>query len=181
MKRQQQTLESRVADEVLQHPASYRVGNRTYLVAKVTPATIILAAEAVAEMLRVMSIETPEDAARAEQVPTDGGTLAFTLANPQGIRATARVGATLLVGAQKPALWGRLFLRLQRFYTHRRVNALTDRLLHCWSFEELFSASSDLLGRAQTEYFFALTTFLMKTSETRRRKVEDEATASGRS
>lgn len=174
--KKKETIETRVAEAVLQQPMEVAVGKSTYLVAPPSVATLILASEAVSRL--------PAGAMDEQRV------LEETLAKAEYCRPLGEVAAILILGAKgltetvkvkekqrRRYLFG-LFHLTRTVEVERIVNRkeqLADDLLENLTPSELNLLISQILRRMQIADFFGLTTFLTGANLLRPTKVEEES------
>ncbi|MCM1168896.1 MAG: hypothetical protein NC324_03060 [Bacteroides sp.] len=176
----EKSMETKVAETILQRPEEIQIGERTYRVAPPSVATLILASEVASRMPQVKM--NPEDAMNE------------TLANARFCRPLGEFVAVLILGAKGIKEEREIEEKIHREWYKRRwrrkgekklvevdVKAeLADYLLKELSPRELYELTASLLQRMQVGDFFGLTTFLIETNLTRPTKVVSETTASGR-
>ena len=174
--KKKETIETRVAEAVLQQPMEVAVGKSTYLVAPPSVATLILASEAVSRL--------PAGAMDEQRV------LEETLAKAEYCRPLGEVAAILILGAKgltetvkvkekqrRRYLFG-LFHLTRTVEVERIVNRkeqLADDLLENLTPSELNLLISQILRRMQIADFFGLTTVLTGANLLRPTKVEEES------
>lgn len=176
----EKTVESKVADTILQRIEDVKVGTETYSVAPPSCATLIIASEAISALpgLKMDSSRVIEE----------------VLKNAKDCRAIGDVVAVLILGAKHltetvkvvETRYKRVFLGIFKKPYEVEVETVVDRraelarlLLEELTPHELYRLALQLLGRMQVSDFFGLTTFLVEINTTRPTKVETETTASG--
>lgn len=176
------TLESKVADTVLQRMTEVKVDGGVYKVAQPTVATLIMASEAIAKL-------------PAERLDTDN-IAAEAVAVAERCRPIGDVAAILILGAKEcvehPPVYERVRARGWRGWlgmtqdvvvrpAYNPKDELSRKLLENYSPSRLHTLIASLLATMDLADFFALTTFLTEMNLLRpTRKVETKATRSGR-
>ncbi len=177
-----QSIESKVANTILQQATKIKVGDKEYKAAPPSVATLILVSEAVSHLPNFVFDE--------EKVAST------SLAIAKDCRILGDIAAILLLGARniteivteqqtrtKRRLWG-LWNHKQTITVTREVNRmkeLSKELLETLSASELHAAVATMLSQMELGDFFALTTFLTDVNLMKQTKVENETTASGQS
>lgn len=181
METEGKTIESKVADAILQQPIQVTAGGEVYNVAPPSVATLILASEAAARM--------PQMKLDKDRIIED------TLAVARYCRPIGEFAAVLILGAK--GLKGtreveeRMPRRVLGFIRcgHRTVARaveydakaeLAERLLEDLSPKELYQLIARMLQQMQVGDFFGVTTFLTEINLIRPTKVDGKTTASGR-
>lgn len=174
--KKQETVETKVAEAVLQLPMEVSVGKSKYLVAPPSVATLILASEAVSRL--------PKGAMDEQRV------LEETLAKAEYCRPLGEVAAILILGAKGLTETCKVREKRRRSYllglfhrtvtveverTFNRKDELADELLANLTPQELNLLISRILRRMQIADFFGLTTFLTGANLLRPTKVEEES------
>lgn len=160
-------VEVKVTDTILEKAITVQVGSKTYEVAPPTIATLILASEAVSRI--------PKFTLDPEKLVQE----CFCIA--RHTRFLGEIAAILILGAQrselrvKPAQRG-VFSRLRALFSRRRTQKeqLTDEILLNLSPKKLFEVITQVLTTLELSDFFGLTTFLTEINLLHQtRKVED--------
>lgn len=146
-------VEARVTDTILEKAIKVQVGSKTYEVAPPTIATLILASEAVSRI--------PKFTLDPEKLVQE----CFCIA--RHTRFLGEIAAILILGAQrselrvKPAQRG-VFSRLRALFSRRRTqkDQLADEILLNLSPKKLFEVITQVLTTLELSDFFGLTTFL---------------------
>ena len=146
-------VEVKVTDTILETAIPVQVGSKTYEVAPPTIATLILASEAVSRI--------PKFTLDPEKLVQE----CFCIA--RHTRFLGEIAAILILGAQrselrvKPAQRG-VFSRLRALFSRRRTQKeqLTDEILLNLSPKKLFEVITQVLTTLELSDFFGLTTFL---------------------
>lgn len=164
------TIESQTADVILQRVQSMKIGDKEYVVAPPTLATLILVSE---EVSYLPSVDFNEATA-----------LTDALREARHYEALADIAAILILGAKRLTVEEEqttrvlgLFKRTKRVRVDMR-RRIADELLNV-ELCELSTAVVSLLKMMQTDHFFALATFLTSINLTKPTKVA-KTTASGR-
>lgn len=169
----EETLESKVADTLLQKTREVKIGNKTYKAAPPSTATLILVSEAVSYLpKRRLSIK--DIAAESLSVAKDckylGDIAAILILGARNITATIRTQRT----ERKPCFWG-LFSREVTYMTDTVIDQkekLSKEILETLSPHELNELITQLLSGMELGDFFALTTFLTEINLLRQTKVD---------
>lgn len=145
-------VEVKVTDTILEKAITVQVGSKTYEVAPPTIATLILASEAVSRI--------PKFTLDPEKLVQE----CFCIA--RHTRFLGEIAAILILGAQrselrvKPAQRG-VFSRLRALFSRRtQKEQLTDEILLNLSPKKLFEVITQVLTTLELSDFFGLTTFL---------------------
>lgn len=173
------TVQGKVADEVLQRPEIIEIGWMSFCVPPPTTGTLIMVSE---ELARFPEIKMSED------------TLVYNvLREARRCEGIGRAVATILIGSKKihewedknmktsgkrPGLLSRIFRKKEDEEEHP-VDALARDLLDNASNRELQEAFAKLIQRMQLGDFFALTTFLNAINQTKPTREVGTMTASG--
>jgi len=174
------TVQGKVADEVLQRPEIIEIGLMSFCVPPPTTGTLIMVSE---ELARFPEIKMSED------------TLVYdVLREARRCEGIGRAVATILIGAKRihefekktkaqrekrPCLLSRLFGRKNETKEENPVTALSRDLLDNASNRDLQEAFAKLIQRMQLGDFFALTTFLNAINQTKPTREVGTTTASG--
>lgn len=174
------TVQGKVADEVLQRPEIIEIGRMSFRVPPPTTGTLIMASE---ELARFPEIKMSED------------TLVYdVLREARRCEGIGRAVATILIGSKKiheweeknavssgkrPCLLLRLLGRKNKAKEENPVTALARDLLDNASNRELHEAFAKLIQRMQLGDFFGLTTFLNAINQTKPTREVGTMTASG--
>ena len=169
----EKTIESKVAETILQQAEEITVGSKTYYAAPPSIATLILVSEAVSRL--------PHRKLDGEKV------MGEVLANAQDCRPLGEIAAILILGAKngeetisvvekrrKKCLWGIIRRTSSVKRERKRKDVLADEILADYSPQQLNDLIARLLTRMQIADFFGLTTFLTETNLLRQTKVEEE-------
>lgn len=176
------TIESKVAEVILQKPEEITIGGKVYSVAPPSVATLILASEAVSRL--------PQTTVDAEKIVEESLSIA------KECRALGEIAAILILGAKgltevvkrEETIPKLRFLGLFRWYKRVEVEVVEDRkaqlageLLENLTPRKLHQLIARLLQRMEIGDFFGLTTFLLEINLLRATKVEKtrKTTASG--
>lgn len=160
---EQQMIEQKAAETILEKKVSVNIGEKTYEVASPSVATLIMVSEAVARL--------PHVALDPEKVVEE------CLSVGKDCRALGEIAAILILGAkgcmpqpaEKPFLWGLFSLK----GSVSPVEVLQDEILMHLSPSDLFSLITKILGTMELSDFFGLTTFLTEINLLRQKKVEN--------
>lgn len=171
MKNNKKTVESKVANELLQRDEEIVIGGKTYMVAPPTLGTLVDASE---EYSKIPHINVSK-----ENLVTD------VLREARKARNIARPVAVMILGAERveksrrcnhTGFFGKLFRRKKTDI----VEDLAHELLLNTRTPELTEAMAKLVMRQDVSDFFALTTFLATINVTSPTKeVETKTTQSG--
>lgn len=174
-----ETIESKVAQAILQQPEEIKVGDKTYTVYPPSTATLILASEAISQMpqIKLEKEKVVEDSLfAARHCRKLGEIVAIFILGAKHLTETVKTRQT----KEKRLLWG--LIRHKRDeeveQTINRKQELADALLEDLTPGELHTLASQLLMRMQFADFFGLSTFLIEVNLLRPTKVE-ETTAFG--
>lgn len=174
-----ETVEQKVAREVLQQPEDIKVGGKTYKVYPPSTATLILASEAISQLpqLKLDQEKLAEDSLyAAKECRMLGEIVAIFLLGAKHLTETVKAPQT----KEKRLFWG--LLRFKRTVLVEQVidrkAELARQLLEELTPRELHNLTGQLLNRMQLADFFGLTTFLIEINLLRQTKVE-ETTAFG--
>ena len=176
----EKTVESKVAETILQKMDEVKVGDETYAVAPPSTATLILASEAISmmPMLQMDSSRIVEEVLRnAKDCAIVGDIVAVLILGAKHLTETVKVFET----HEKRRFFGLVKKKYQIEVekTIDRKAELAKRLLEDIPPHDLYTMSARLLSRMQVSDFFALTTFLAEINMISPTKVETETTASG--
>lgn len=158
-----ETIEQKVAKEVLQQPEDIKVGDKTYKFYPPSTATLILVSEAISKL--------PKMRLSSEHIAEDSLYIA------KDCRGLGEIVAILLLGAKHlketikdtqikeiRLLWG--LLRFKRSVKKERVvdrkAELSRQILEDITPRELHTLTRNLLMRMQIGDFFGVTTFLLE-------------------
>lgn len=175
------TVQGKVADEVLQRPEIIEIGWMSFCVPPPTTGTLIMVSE---ELARFPEIKMSED------------TLVYdVLREARRCEGIGRAVATILIGAKRihefeektkaksekrPCFLKRLFKETGEWKEEEHpVTALARDLLDNAGNRELQEAFAKLIQRMQLGDFFALTTFLNAINQTKPTREVGTTTASG--
>lgn len=153
------TIESRVADTVLQKPRTIVAGDQSFQVAPPTIATLIEVSGLISQL--------PEIDANAE------GIMLEALRNAKHCRGLGDIAATLVCGASRHTNFPRQWLH------RRRRRKMASRMLQL-SPSALHSLIIEILSNMEIAPFFGLTVSLSAINMTKPKK-ETVTTASGQS
>lgn len=150
------SIETQVAETILEKPFSVTIGNKTYNAAPPSVGTLILVSEAVSRI--------PEAPLNGEKI------VESTLAIAADCAPIAEIAAILILGAKAIREGERkpFYKRLRR---RSEKEQLTEELLLEHSPSELFQLISELLATMEVGDFFAVTTFLQEVNLLRPTKV----------
>lgn len=158
------TIESKVAETILQKEIEIKVGGATYMMQKPTIATLILVSEEVSKLN--MTIETSENAMGA------------VLLNAKNGKAIAKIAAILILGAKRAKDGEYKWWQFWRKQGQELEDLTMTMLEHSPS--ELYSIVQKCISNGELVDFFALTTFLTTTNLLKTKgEVETTATQSG--
>lgn len=172
MKEDTRTIESRVADEVLQRPMTVKIGGKDYDVAPPTLATLILVSAEIARMpsekidMKDMIYGT---IARAEEYRPVADAIAVLILGAKGLKGTRKRLRSRYFGLVREEVEEPVDLKAE----------LSELILNECSPHDLNMMLVDLLKRMQLGDFFGLTVSLTEINLLRRTK-ETVTTASGR-
>lgn len=174
-----ETVEQKVAREVLQQPEDIKIGDKTYKFYPPSTATLILASEAISQLPQVKLDENKlaEDSLyAAKDCRKLGEIIAIFLLGAKHLTETVKTPQT----KRKRLFWGLLPFRrtVEVEQVIDRKAELAQKLLEDLTPRELNTLASQLLMRMQLADFFGLTTFLIEINLLRQTKVE-ETTAFG--
>lgn len=174
----EQTIEQKVAQTVLQQPEEVKIGDKTYIIAPPSVATLILVSGAVS---RLPHLSLDEDRVLEE-----------TLSVAKDCGELGDIAATLILGAKhindieerrhtqrKRHLWGLFHTKKTVVELETKKERLSRELLLETTPRELYRLIARIFQKMQVGDFFGLTTFLTGINMMRPTKVETEATASG--
>ncbi len=158
------TIQGKVADEVLQRPETIEIGRMSFRVPTPTTGTLIMVSEELARF--------PEIAMSEETLVYD------VLREARRCEGIGRAVATILIGSKRIHEWegnaeaerGKRPLLFRRHKCGREehpVATLARELLDNASNSELQKAFAKLIQRMQLGDFFALTTFLNAINQTK--------------
>lgn len=170
------TIETRVAEAILQKPMEVAVGKSTYLVAPPSVATLILASEAVSRLPKGAMDEQrvlEETLAKAEYCRPLGEVAAILILGAKGITETVKVKEKQRRRYLFGLISSNVTVEVER--TIDRKAKLADELLENLTPAELNLLISQILKRMQIADFFGLTTFLTGANLLRPTKVEEES------
>jgi len=158
------TIESRVADTVLQRPASISIGDKTYNVPAPTLATLIEISERISML--------PDGLGGDNAI---GASFKDLLCGEQ----IAEICAIYILGSAKPMVF--TLSSIKHLIGRRKsVKRLTNDILQSCTPKDIFNIFQQFTERAQISDFFAVTTFLGGLNLTKPTKVVKETTVSGR-
>ncbi len=175
-----QTIETKVAQTILQQPEELEIGGKTYQVAPPSVATLILASEVVSLLPQVTLDEdkvVEETLSIAKDCRKLGDLLAILILGAKHINDKVERRET----RRKRHLWGLFHTTETVTITETAKEALSRELLETVSPRDLNNAVSKIIYMLQIGDFFGLTTFLTGINLMRPTKVETEPTASGQS
>ena len=177
-----ETIESLIADTILENPITVKVGKRTYKVAPPTVATLIEASKYIALLPELPTTEVQ-----------DKDVIGFSLAYARDTAVLSDLTAVLMLGckvAQEPIKitadaksWRnnrffRLFGKKKAEVFITRREQLAEVLLNTLSSKDLLNLLTQLISRQEVGFFFNTITFLGTANLLRKTKTT-EATASG--
>lgn len=142
------TIESKVADVMLERPVTVMLGGKRIACAQPSIATLILVSEEISKLPNIDS-----DPQKAVQ------TMLFSA---RDLKPIGRILAMLIVGA-KPSFMDRLIPKRRE----RKINKIARNVLMTATPREVRSATMELLGKAQLSDFFVLTTSLTEMNLTK--------------
>lgn len=177
----EKTIESKVANTLLQSPTIERIGGKTYQVAPPSVATLILISEAISFMPAIkLNSENVinEVLSIAKDCRPLGEIIAIMILGAKGVTETKRV----MCPVEKRFLFG-----LIKYKREKEQEVIIDRktelaktLMEDLSPSELHNLAARLLSRLELSDFFGLTTFLTEINLLRPTKVVmNETTAFG--
>lgn len=173
-----QSIEQQTAQTILQQPEEIKIGDKTYVIAPPSAATLILVSEAVSRL--------PKLHLDKKHV------LEETLCVAKDFKSIGEIAAILILGAKhindieetshtavKRHLWG-LFRTSHTVITKEsKKERLSRELMEEITPRDFNNLIVRILNTMQTGDFFGLTTFLTEINLIRPTKVEIAATASG--
>ncbi len=175
---EQPTTEQRVAQTILQQPEEITIGDKTYIIAPPSTATLILVSGAVS---RLPHIELDEKKIMEE-----------SLYVAKDCEVLGEIAATLILGAKhindtvesrhiekKRHLWGLFSTKHEVVKIETKKDRLCRELMEEATPRDLHNLIAKALLKMQIADFFGLTTFLTGINLMRPTKVVTEATASG--
>lgn len=153
-------VEKAVSETILQKPVTVSIGEKEFIIAKPSIATLILISEEISYL--------PLLDMRKDQIAHS------TLANARHCRRLGNILAIMILGAKEIGKIGRFRLR---FWQKNRVNELSEYILLNSSSSELNDIFQRLLGSFDIGVFFSVITFLSDVNLLS--KTRSETTASG--
>lgn len=164
-------IEQRTADEILQQPSSITVNGVEYRIPPVTLATLILASKEISRLPDKAMDSTNvvfESMARAEEYRPVADMLAVLMLGSKGLTERRRERRSLLFG----------LFHIDREAEVDRKSELSNRIMEEWSFGQMYSVFKDIVRRMRLRDFFALTVSLAEVNMLRQTR-ETVTTASG--
>lgn len=174
----EQTIESKVAQTILQQPKKITIGDKTYNIAPPSVATLILVSASVSRLPHIHL--------------DDKKIMEETLSVAKDCHELGDIAATLILGAKhindpvesrhtekKRHLWGLFHTKRTTVKVETRKEHLSRELLEDLTPRDLHNLIAQSLVEMQVGDFFGLTTFLTEINLMRPTKVETEVTASG--
>lgn len=169
----EKTVESKVAETILQKMEEVNIGDKTYVVAPPSTATLILASEAISMMPRLQMDSNrilEEVLQNAKDCAVIGDVVAILILGAKHLTETVKVFET----REKKVFFG-FFKKKYEVEVEKVIDRkaeLAKRLLEDLTPKELYTTAACLLGKMQVSDFFALTTFLAEINMTHPTKVE---------
>lgn len=158
-----ETLESKVANVLLQKETEIQIGKKTYKAAPPTLATLIAVSELISKL--------PHYHLDGENVVTESLHIA------KDCKVIGDIIAVLILGAKPPT--PRTFLLRWLRREKQDQQRLATEILHELSPTQLHSTMAALLNSLNIADFFALTTFLLDINLTKKKVDATETTAPG--
>lgn len=177
---EQQTIESKVAQTILQQTEQLEIGDKTYTIAPPSVATLILASEVVSHLPRTHLDEervVEETLSIAKDCQELGDLVAIMILGAKHINDKVERRET----QRKRHLWGLFYTAKTVTITETAKEALSRELLENVTPRDLHNAVAKIIYKMQIGDFFGLTTFLTEINLMRPTKVVTEPTASGQS
>lgn len=179
---EEKTIEQKAAETILQTPVEIKVGEKTYLTAPPSTATLILASEAVSRLPHVVldpKNVVEESLSIAKDCRALGEIVAIFILGAKNLKEKVKVQKT----HEERYLWGLLKREVieEVEEARDRKTELATELLECLTPAELYNITVTVLQRMNLTDFFGLTTFLIEINLLRQTKVETEVTALGQS
>lgn len=146
-------IEQRAADEILQQPSSITVNGIEYHIPPVTLATLILASKEISRLPdKAMDSNNVvfESMARAEEYRSVADMLAVLMLGSKGLTERRKERRSHLFG----------LLHIDRETEVDRKSELSNRIMEEWSFSQMYSVFKDIVRRMRLRDFFALTVSL---------------------
>lgn len=173
------TIEEKTAQTILQESEEIKVGDKTYIIAPPSVATLILASAAISRLphLRLDGNKIIEESLNIAKDCSVLGEIAAILI--LGAKHVNEVVTTRQI-QRKRRLWGFFNTKRTIVRTETRKEQLAREVLEEISPRDLHNLVAQILIKMQVGDFFGLTTFLSETNLIRQTKVEIEPTASGR-
>jgi len=150
------TIESKVADAILQRERTIKIGDKTYQVAPPSTATLILVSELVAQM-PVVDSETKQTMTESLRIARD-------------CKVIGDIIATMILGAK--ALKNK-----RKFFSRSKAKAeLAEEILLNIKPSDLYVMTQELLQGMEISFFFGISTFLSAINLTKPTKPTREET-----
>lgn len=168
------TIENKVAREILEQPDSIKIGEKSYDFYPPSTATLILASQTISQ-LPAIKLDADDIASESLSVAKDckviGDIIAILLLGAKHLteeKQTTRTKQIRLLGGL--IKWNK---EIKEIETIDRKAELSKKLLEDLTPRDLQALASQLLSRMQIADFFALTTFLTEVNLLRQTKVEN--------
>lgn len=166
------TIESKVADTLLQREEEVKVGGQTYMVAPPSTATLVLVSEQIANLPTLVLNPKKimeETLAVAKDCKALGNILAILILGARQVNEPV----TEIITERKPVLFGLFHRMATRKVVSTRMESLSKKVMEEMTPRELQNMVSQLLMKMQVADFFGITTFLTEINLMRStRKVE---------
>jgi len=159
-------IEAKAADTILQEAREVKVGDKTYLAADPTCATLAKVSALIPEL---------------PKIDAKGNILNEVLAVAKDSGAIYQIAATLILGAKRirqeqAATFGKGWIKKKPKST---FDTLVEELEYDCSPSELFSVVREMLAKMEIADFFALSVSLSEIGLIQRKRETEETTASG--
>lgn len=158
------TIESIIAGSILQEPKEVKVGDKTFLIGKPSPATLIEASKYIGTLPVVPTLKTDEEA------------LTYVLAYARDCGCIGEVASILVLGKKNLFTVKKLFGVIP-YRKIDNVKRLAPLLLEDLSNEEFEQLIAEALGGQRIGFFLNIITTLNEANILR--KTKTETTASG--